>query len=77
LIKVLFPGFVLFPRADRSSLCADAADANDDGIRDFSDVLDLGSFLFSGGPPPPAPFPDCGPDPTPDGLSCLAFAGCE
>ena len=33
--------------------------------------------LFSGGPPPAAPFSECGPDPTPDALTCGSFEGCQ
>lgn len=51
--------------------CARAADANDDGAVDISDPAFTLNWLFSGGPPPPAPGPGaCGPDPTPDLLTC-------
>lgn len=51
-------------------LCADAADANNDGgitIRDATYLLD---FLFSGGRQPPYPFPNPGIDPGWDQLAC-------
>jgi hypothetical protein len=48
----------------------DAADANDDGKVDPSDIVYLIGYLFMGGNPPPPPFPNPGPDPTPDGLDC-------
>ena len=75
-IDELFPGFVL-PRRGGEQHCSDAADMNDDGVRDVLDALHLASFLFSGGPPPPAPFPGCGPDATDDDLTCLAFETCQ
>jgi hypothetical protein len=50
--------------------CQDARDLNDDGLISTSDYLYQVNFLTKGGPPPPAPYPDCGPDPTPDGLVC-------
>ena len=58
----------LFNAGDPPS-CMDAADVNDDGTIDISDSVYLGNYL-SGGEVPPAPFPDCGADPTGDGLSC-------
>ncbi len=45
-------------------LCLDAADVNDTGTIDISDPLYLILNLFIGGPPPPAPYPAAGPDPT-------------
>ncbi|MEM7167614.1 MAG: dockerin type I repeat-containing protein [Planctomycetota bacterium] len=54
--------------------CADAVDANDDGIVDTADALHLVSFLFVGGPRPAAPSPTCGVDPTTDGLSCPGYS---
>jgi hypothetical protein len=62
-----------------TSACADAADANDDGVENISDVLYLLNFLFLGtSPAPSAPGPSlCGPDPTEDELDCWAGpAGC-
>lgn len=50
--------------------CADAADSNDDGRVDISDAVFSLGCLFLGGACPPAPFPECGPDATPDSLSC-------
>jgi hypothetical protein len=52
-------------------LCLEAADANDDGginIADPSYVV-RAVFVFES-PPPPAPFPGCGPDPHPPGFGC-------
>jgi hypothetical protein len=56
--------------------CLDAADANDSGVLDVTDGIYLLDSLFQGGRLPPQPFPRCGPDPTPDGLTCLSFAPC-
>ena len=50
--------------------CAVAADANDDASADVSDVIFLLLHLFAGGAPPGAPYPDCGPDATPDPQTC-------
>ncbi|MCH2582406.1 MAG: hypothetical protein MK133_14550, partial [Planctomycetes bacterium] len=57
--------------------CIDAADADDSGQVALNDAIFLFANLFSGGRAIPAPFPDCGRDPTPDALSgesstCLA-----
>jgi len=52
-------------------LCFDAADPTDDGKIDLQDVLSLLTFLFAGGMPPGSPYPNCGPDPTPDALPCV------
>ena len=46
----------------------DAADIDDDGVVHIGDAVLLASFLFLGGAPPAAPFPEAGTDPTPDGL---------
>jgi hypothetical protein len=56
--------------------CDDAADVDDDGTLTVSDPIFLLGALFDGGPPPSAPFPGCGEDPTDDGLSCAAFEAC-
>lgn len=50
--------------------CPDAGDANDDGRLDVTDAIYSLGHLFGGGPPPPAPFPASGPDPTADELEC-------
>jgi hypothetical protein len=44
--------------------CFAGADANADGILNFSDSVYLLAFLGGGGPPPPPPYPVCGLDPT-------------
>jgi hypothetical protein len=50
--------------------CLEAGDANDDGRIDIADPVYVFRALFQGGRPPPPPFPQAGPDPTPDGLGC-------
>ena len=52
--------------------CASAADTNDSGSLDLSDAVYELNFLFLGGAEPPAPFPDCGMEATPDELPCEA-----
>jgi len=69
LLNFLFLGGVAPP-------CPDAADANDSGALDLSDAVYTLTFLFLGGPPPPAPYPECGIDPTPDGLGACVFVPC-
>ena len=57
--------------------CLDAADANDDGLIDIADAITILVKIFGNGMPFPPPSDACGPDPTPDGLSCAAFPPCE
>jgi len=56
-------------------VCMDAADADDNGIVDLSDATFLLHYL-NGGPIIPQPFPDCGPDPTNDTLTCDQYDYC-
>lgn len=57
--------------------CDKAGDANDDGAVDISDPIFTLALLFTAGSPPPsAPYPDCGEDPTADSLSCDQFDLC-
>lgn len=67
-LNVLFLG-------EGSHACEDAADHNDDGLVDISDAIAGLGFQFLGLEPPPAPFPSCGSDPTPDPLGCEVFRG--
>jgi hypothetical protein len=64
-----------------SPSCLDAADCNDSGgsALDLSDPVYLLGFLFLGGPELPAPFDECGPDPTTeeDDLYCETFPPCD
>ncbi|MBI4606203.1 MAG: hypothetical protein HY721_29910 [Planctomycetes bacterium] len=53
--------------------CMDAADSNDDGKADISDAVRTLGYLFGGGTTEvtlPPPWPELGPDPTADDLSC-------
>lgn len=52
--------------------CDDALDADDSGDLSITDAIYGLAFLFQGGPAPPAPFPEPGPDPTTedDPLGC-------
>lgn len=59
----------LFREGPRA-VCQDATDCNDDEQVDLSDATYSISYEFLGGPPPPAPFPECGLDPSGDSLSC-------
>ena len=45
-------------------------DTNDDGSANIADAIRTLEFLFSGGSPPPLPFPGPGTDPTADPLGC-------
>ena len=56
--------------------CVGAADLNDSGGLDVSDAIYGLNYLFADGPSPAAPFPDCGPDPTPDTLACDSYPPC-
>jgi len=56
--------------------CLKSADSNDDGTVDIADGVFTLLRLFAGGQPIPPPHDDCGPDPTPDALTCTAFEGC-
>lgn len=55
--------------------CHAAADANSDGRLDVGDALFLFAYVLLDGPPPGAPFPDCGADPSGSGLDCLSPGG--
>ena len=56
--------------------CDDAADANDDGLKNIADAIFILQNLFNNGRNPPPPFPDCGLDDTPDNLGCLSQPPC-
>ena len=55
--------------------CADAADFDDDGALALPDVIGTLRFLFQGGPPPAAPFPQPGQDAKDDALPACALGG--
>jgi hypothetical protein len=56
--------------------CLRSADANDTGAVNLTDAVYLLRFLFLGGPEVEAPYPGCGPDPTPDDLGCETYPPC-
>lgn len=58
-----------------SVTCLDALDCNDDASVNLADPILLLSWGFAMGSQLPAPFPDCGVDPTDDLLACDA-SGC-
>jgi hypothetical protein len=54
--------------------CLDAADCDDSGEINISDPIYNLSYQFAAGPPPPAPFPEMGRDPTDDDpLDCGSY----
>ena len=57
--------------------CLDTADANDDGAVDIADAIAVLSYLFAGTGDLPAPFGECGVDPTVDELGCLVYEHCQ
>ena len=60
----------LFQGGPESS-CEDACDLNDDSMLDATDAIYVFNYRFLAGPPPAAPFPDEGIDPTTgDGIGC-------
>lgn len=70
LLSGLFTPGVLVP-------CESTCDTNDDGAFNIADGIYLLAYLFqAAAPEPPAPFPDCGLDPTPDMLGCATLGGC-
>jgi len=61
-------------KAGPATVCRDAADVNNDAMIDLADATYLITHQFAGGTAPPAPYPDCGPDPEgdDDGVLCDA-----
>jgi len=57
--------------------CMDASDVDDDGEINISDPIRNLCYQFADCDPPAAPFPNCGPDPTEDGLDCASYPPCE
>ena len=59
------------------STCLSGCDFGDDGALDISDAISSLTYQFVSGAPPLAPFPGCGPDPTPGGpLDCVDHPAC-
>lgn len=70
ITDVIFLALWLFS-AGPAGDCDAAADVNDNGaLNPLEDVLTLVQYLFQAGVAPAAPFPTCGPDATPDTLTC-------
>jgi hypothetical protein len=57
--------------------CPKSADADDSGVLDLSDAVFGLTYLFLSGSMPARPFPDCGIDGTPDGLTCASYPPCR
>ncbi|MCA8962339.1 MAG: hypothetical protein KDC38_17560, partial [Planctomycetes bacterium] len=57
-------------------LCAVASDMNDDDSVDIGDAVYGLNYLFIGGNPPPAPYPNCNQDPTCGNLKCENYDAC-
>jgi hypothetical protein len=74
---VFILGFLFSGGADLS--CEKSADCDDNGVLEITDAVRLLNYLFLGGPRPQEPFPDCGPDPSGDALSCQSYpaSACE
>jgi hypothetical protein len=78
IADAIFTLSYLFANGDAPT-CFDAADANDSGEVDIADVVTLLRYLFAVSGPLPAPFDECGADPTTeeDELDCASFGPCE
>src|SRR5690606_15419577 len=57
-------------------LCLDSADSDDSGNVNLSDGIFVLNYLFSDGSAPPSPHPNCGTDPTEDGVTCTTQPAC-
>lgn len=74
---VVFALAALFIPGAPPSDCVVSGDTNDDGLLDISDaVFSLAGLFVPGAPPPLPPYPGCGSDPTPEGLSCGSYSAC-
>lgn len=72
-VEVLLSAF----GAGSELLCQKSADCDDSGKLELADAIYLLTFIFRPGTDAPKiPYPDCGIDPTPDGLSCLSYPLC-
>ena len=56
--------------------CLDTGDADDSGDLNITDAVNSLGYLFRGGAPLPAPFLECGVDPTEDELDCESEPVC-
>ena len=55
----------------------DSADTDDSSVLGTIVVAYLQNYLFLGGSAPESPYPECGPDPTIDDLTCESFPACK
>lgn len=69
LLEGIFTGTII--------ACEDSADWNDDGALDVSDPISVLGYLFSNGPAPAAPYPNCASDPSHDQLDCNQANICQ
>jgi len=56
--------------------CLKTMDSDDNAAIEITDAILLLNHLFLGGRAPPAPYPECGPDPSEDDLPCDAYPFC-
>ena len=56
--------------------CESALDLDDDGTVGIADAIGKLTQIFQGTLTPTAPYPDCGSDPTSDGLTCSSQSTC-
>jgi hypothetical protein len=67
----------LFLGGGSSPPCSRSADPDSTGTIEISDAIYILNFLFLDGPPPKAPFPECGSDPGGGELTCEAYPPCH
>ncbi len=66
-----------FFAAQPRPICMGTLDANDSGGLNIADPVYLLNFLFQDGAAIPAPFEDCGEDPTLDDIDCESYPPCR
>lgn len=69
LLGIIFNGYA-------AGTCLDACDANDDNNIDLADVVAMLNIALPPGIQPPAPFPNCGWDPSPSSYGCAGHGAC-
>lgn len=75
VLGCLFLGQPTSPQEGCSPDCAATADSDGSGVVNVTDPILLLNFLFLGGRPLAAPFPECGGEPEP-GLGCATYPPC-
>jgi hypothetical protein len=63
--------------ADKETPCQKAADADDSSALDVTDATRILTRVFLDAKPLAEHLGGCGPDPTPDELTCEAYAACS